>query len=188
MDIVQGLDIVIKLVVLVAGAVWAVCKWRRREEHFPRIALDVQARFIEADPGRPWVLEIVATIENKGLVPIKIKDFGFSLRVLRKADKWIWNTKARRGQLDFGDESLAEKFVTASMGYTFVSPSVRTEYTYVTALEPDVELIRINADFLYPTRGETHHAARVFAVPKRMAGGGAAPASGVAAVSGKSQG
>ena len=184
MEMLRNVVAVVNALVVFIGAILAVWKWVKRREHFPRIALDVQARFIEVSARDTLVLEVVATIENKGLVPIKIEDFEFSLRVLRSSDKWVLADEGRRRQLDFGDRLLRAKFVTEKMEYTFVFPGIRTEYTYVTVLDPDVELIRINADFRYPRSVETHHAARVFAVPKRATASLPVTTNGTVAASG----
>ena len=90
----------VSIIAAVAGGWWAVQKWRKRDEHFPRIYLEVTANFLDRWNGE-IVVELVSTLENKGVVPLKISDFTFKLLGLKQSDNLVRGTSAIRGQLNF---------------------------------------------------------------------------------------
>jgi hypothetical protein len=57
----------------IIGAWWAFEKWRKRDEHFPRMYFEVTANFLGRQEGQQ-IVELVATLENKGVVPFTITD------------------------------------------------------------------------------------------------------------------
>ena len=163
MDWSQTFEAIGKLVsgaAAVGGGWWAFVKWRKRDELFPRVEFEVTARFIGIQDGK-MVTEIVATLENKGVVPLKIKHFSFKLRGLAAGDSLTKGGEKIRGQLDFQrllDEGL---LVPEKWEYTFVYPGVKTEYNFVTAIPETTTFVRVQADFEYLRNGESHHAARI---------------------------
>jgi hypothetical protein len=69
----------------VAGAWWAIEKWRKRYEHFPRVYFEVAVNFIGIKDEQILV-ELVATLENRGVVPLKIRNFTFKLLGIKESD------------------------------------------------------------------------------------------------------
>lgn len=148
----------------VVGAWWALEKWHRRDEHFPRVYFEVSINFLGGNDEYVLV-ELIATLENKGVVPLKIRNFSFKLLGLRAADSWLRGGEEIRGQLRFPHILEKGAFVPADWAYTFVYPGVKTEYNYVAAIPSDVSYVRIQGDFEYLSSGASHHAAKVLKVP-----------------------
>lgn len=148
----------------VAGAWWAVEKWRARDEHFPRIYFEVSVNFL-GYKDEQMVVELIATLENKGVVPLRVRNFAFRLRGLKKTDPLTRGGKEIRGQLQFPHVLEDGAFFPPDWGYSFVYPGVKTEYNYVASIPEDVSYVRIQGDFEYFGTGETHHAAKVLKVP-----------------------
>ena len=48
---------------------WALYKWKQSDELFPRIYFEVGVKFLGLHEGH-HVTEVIATIENKGVVPL----------------------------------------------------------------------------------------------------------------------
>ena len=147
-----------------AGAWWAFEKWRKRDEHFPRVAFEVSVNFIGAKNDQ-IVCELVAVLENKGVVPLKIREFTFVLRGLADSDPIERGGEAIRNQLRFPRKLDEGQFVPRHWDYSFVYPGVKTEYNFVTAIPQDIAFVRIQGDFAYLAKGETHHAAKILKVP-----------------------
>jgi hypothetical protein len=151
-------------VLAVAGGWWAFEKWRKREEHFPRIAFEVSVNFIGLKDAK-IICELVATLENKGVVPLKIREFTFVLRGLAGSDPLARGNEAIRRQLNFPRKLDEGRFVPEDWEYSFVHPGVKTEYNFVTFIDNDIAFVRLQGDFEYLANGETHHAARIHKVP-----------------------
>lgn len=143
---------------------WAYEKWRKRDEHFPRIVFEVSANFIGVQQER-IIVEIVAVIENKGVVPLKYKTFGFKLRGLQASDRLLHGDGSVRGQLLFPHLIAEGSFIPEHWSYSFVYPGVKTEYNFVTDIPVDIAFVRVQADMNYMLRGESHHAAKILRVP-----------------------
>jgi len=154
----------VTVVAAIAGGWWAFEKWRKRDEHFPRMFFEVSANFLGKQNSQ-WVVEVVAVLENKGVVPLKIKSFGFVLRGLRASSPLERGDQSIRGQLLFPDVLAEGPFVPTSWAYSFVYPGVKTEYNFVTAIPVDVSFVRVQGDFEYIPSGRSHHAAKILKVP-----------------------
>lgn len=154
----------ISTVAAIGGGWWAIEKWRRREEHFPRIYFEVSANFLGLKDDH-IVTELIATLENKGVVPLKIKSFTFQLRGLKISDPIEQGGPECRGQLLFAHVLGEGRFISESWAYSFIYPGLQTEYNYVIAIPADVSHIRMAGNFEYLMNGETHHAAKVLSVP-----------------------
>ncbi|PDS40276.1 hypothetical protein CO665_02325 [Rhizobium anhuiense] len=156
---------IITAIVTIVGAIWAVQKWRYRDEHFPRIAFEVNVNFIGRSDQK-IACELVAILENKGFVPLKLKNFTFLLRGLSKTDDLCPGSAKIRNQLNFHRELCEGSFIPGDWPWTFIYPGVRTEYNFVTTIPADTRFVRMESEFLY-LRGKdnSHHAARVLSVP-----------------------
>jgi hypothetical protein len=151
-------------VLAVAGAWWAFEKWRKRDEHFPRVLFEVTVNFIGIKDEH-IICELVATLENKGVVPLKIREFTFILRGLAETDPIARGGENIRNQLIFPRKLDEGRFVPESWTYSFVYPGVKTEYNFVTSIPRNISFVRMQGDFTYLQAGETHHAAKILMVP-----------------------
>ncbi|WP_437522582.1 hypothetical protein WME79_31900 [Sorangium sp. So ce726] len=152
-----------------AGAWWAVVRWRKQDELFPRVNFEVSANFVGFH-GDSVITELVAVLENKGQVPLKIRPFSFKVRGLGKEATLQKGSANVRGQLLFPTLLEEGDFVPASWDHSFVYPGVRTEYNFVIAIPKTVAFIRMQGDFQYLGRQDaTHHAAKILAVPTNEA-------------------
>jgi hypothetical protein len=159
-----------------AGGWWAIEKWRKRDEHFPRVFFEVGVNFIGDRDGQ-IVAELVATLENKGVVPLKIRRFNFKLLGLKTPDALVRGGAEIRGQLRFPHVLEEGHFIPPDWDHTFVYPGVRTEYNFVTFFPADVDFVRMQGDFEYLRSGTSHHAAKVLKVPDPAGNVSAPPAN-----------
>jgi hypothetical protein len=151
-------------VAAVIGAWWAVEKWRKRDEHFPRVQFEVSVNFL-GSKDEHLLVELIATLENTGLVPLKIRNFSFKLLGLKVTDALARGGKEIRGQLRFPHLLEEGAFLQPDWDYSFVYPGVKTEYNHIAFIPQDVSYVRMQGDFEYLGTGATHHAAKVLKVP-----------------------
>lgn len=151
---------------LVAGAWWGVVKYLKRDEHFPRVGFEVSANFVGTHDGKV-LLEVLAHLENKGVVPLKIKDLNFKIRGLREDDPISEGDNTIRGQIRIPHIFWEGSWVPEHWNFTFIYPGVKTEYNYVAALPLDISFVRIEGSFSYDREGNSHHAAKLQKVPNK---------------------
>lgn len=163
------------VIATIAAGWWAILSWRKKNELFPRVYFEVSVNFIGWHQGE-IVAEVVATLENKGIVPLKIKHFGFKVRALMQCDAPVPGDETIRKQLLFPHIVAEGLFVPDSWDHSFVFPGVKTEYNYVTTIPAEAAYIRVQGDFEYLEHaGQSHHAAKVLQVPAIPAGSAAEP-------------
>jgi hypothetical protein len=148
-----------------AGAWWAFEKWRKQDELFPRVAFEVSVTFVGVKSDHV-ICELLSTLENKGVVPLKIREFTFVLRGLADTDEIKRGGQEIRHQIEFPRVLEEGFFVPKNWEYSFVYPGVKTEYNFVTAIPRNILFVRMQADFAYLIAGETHHAAKILKVPR----------------------
>jgi hypothetical protein len=148
---------------VLGGGWWFAIKYRRRDEHFPRIGFEVSANFLGIQNGQV-ITELVARLENTGVVPLKVRTFTFKLRALFEDDEIKKGNEQIRRQIIFPHVLEEGSFVPASWEYTFVHPGVRTEYNFVCAIPAKTSFVRVESSFLYVPSGDSHHAAKVLRV------------------------
>jgi hypothetical protein len=138
-----------------AGGWWAWEKWRKKDELFPRVYFEVSVNFIGAKDEH-IICELLATLENKGVVPLKIRDFTFVLRGLTETDPLARGGPNIRNQLDFPVKLDEGHFVPQDWDYSFIYPGVKTEYNFVTAIPQRTSFVRMQGDFAYLMDGKTY--------------------------------
>ncbi|MDO6583389.1 hypothetical protein Q4491_18775 [Photobacterium sp. 2_MG-2023] len=168
MDISQFFEYVGKAVSLSAalfGLYCVVLKWRKREEHFPRINFGIDAEVIDTVDGMV-ILNVVASLENKGVVPLKIKEFICELRGISHEDKIELGGGSIRHQLNFKNDLGSGAFFPLNWDFSFVYPSVTTQYTYITIIPADTKYLLVKGRFHYMSKNESHHAGKVINVSR----------------------
>jgi hypothetical protein len=163
------IDIVSKIVsfaVLLVGVWWGIVKFLRRDEHFPHIFFEVSANFVGIQDNQ-ILFEVLALLENKGVVPIKIKDLSFKVRRLFEHDQIEEGDASIRGQIRIPHLLIEGSWVPKHWNYTFIYPGVKTEYNYITAIPLNVSFIRVEGSFSYDREGSSHHAAKLLKVPNK---------------------
>lgn len=158
---------IISFGVLLFGIIWGIVKFLKRDEHFPRILFEVSANFVGVQDNQN-VFEVLASLENKGVVPIKIRDLNFKVRGLFQQDQLEKGDAAIRGQIKIPHLLIEGSWIPEHWDSTFVYPEVKTEYNYIAAIPSDVSFVRVEGSFSYDRKGTTHRAAKLFKVPNNL--------------------
>lgn len=151
------------LIAIIAG-IYALYKYFKRDELFPRIQFDVDIHFIGSQNDEV-VLEIIALIENKGVVPIKLDDLRFSLRSIKADEELSFGTDNINGQLLFETKVKDSSWIGQHWNYTFVYPGVKTRYTHATKVPKDTAFLLLRGIFLYKNDDDFHTSAKIFKIP-----------------------
>jgi hypothetical protein len=161
------IDVASKIIsfgVLLVGIGWGIAKFLRRDEHFPRVFFEVSANFVGMQDGQN-LLEVLASLENKGVVPVRIRDLRFQVRGLFQEDPLEPGDASIRGQVRIPHILLEGSWIPEQWDLTFVYPNVKTEYNYIAAIPLNVSFIRVEGSFSYERKGTTHRAAKLLRVP-----------------------
>lgn len=156
----------ISLIAAIFGFYWAFERWRKREEHFPRINFDLEVEIIDHKNGQ-IIINVISTLENRGHVPLKIKEFVCELRGLTESDSLELGEVNIRKQLNFKRDLGGGPFIPLDWNYSFVYPTVKTNYTYVTIVPETTAYLFIKGRFNYLSSGESHHAGKIIKIPNK---------------------
>src|SRR5688572_10913635 len=120
------IDIASKIIsfgVLLVGIGWGLAKFLRRDEHFPHIFFEVSANFVGVQDNQN-LFEVLALLENKGVVPIKIKELKFKVRGLFQQDQIKKGDASIRGQIRIPRLLVEGSWIPEQWDSSFVYPAV----------------------------------------------------------------
>jgi hypothetical protein len=159
---------VVTTVAVIVGGWWAYKRFVRQRDAHPRCSFTLDVRFIGIQDGR-LILEVVATLQNQGLVRHRCSDFTFNIRYLLPDDKIESGDKKINHQTRFphstkDDEKLEHKKLVPFR--PFIDPGVVQNFTYVSSVPASATFILVYSEFDYVgTDSATHSAQKVFRVP-----------------------
>lgn len=154
----------------ISGSIWAFRKWWVRDEHFPRVAFDLKVNFID-EVDSQHIVEVIAILENKGVVPLRICNFTCDIRGIKEGEKLQMGGEAIRNQLNFNVPLRSGWFIPTGWKYSFVYPSVKTDYNFVTTVASDTRYALVKCTFEYYRHlkifgnNRSHHATVVLKIP-----------------------
>ena len=155
---------------LVVGGIWIYWLFFRQRQNQPAIDSGAEIRFIGKQSGW-WIVELVATVANKGKVRHKIESFAFDLNALGPDDPVeLWD--AWGGQVNFPHELTRGSLLPPRMGYFFIDPGCTSQYSHVTRVPEDARFVIFHAWFRYPGKDEHHSAEATAKVPTYLGAGG----------------
>ncbi len=149
-NVLMGLSIII-------GASWAVYRFILQKERYPNINFTTDIVIIGTQDGN-WIVELIATIENKGKAQHRMNQCGFDLNaifeneILERSDKW-------NGQLNFPNKISQGSFLPGHIGYFFVDPGTSAKYSHVTTIPMNASYAILHSNFGYTNRNGAIHTA-----------------------------
>ncbi len=164
--IIEYIKVGSSLIAILAG-IYAFYKYFKRDELFPRVQFDVDVNFIGFQNDE-IIIEIVAVLENRGVVPIKLNDLEFSLRSIKNGEELNFGDDKINGQLLFGTKIKSSSWIGKHWNYTFVYPGVKTRYTHVSKISRETKFLLLRGIFLYKNDDDFHTSAKCFKVPEAI--------------------
>lgn len=146
------------------GIYCAIDKWIKRKEHFPRVNFDITIQIIDFHDDK-IILNVIASVDNKGYVPLKIKNFKCELLGIMSDSSLELGDEKIRNQLNFPNKIGDGSFIPLDWNYSFVYPCVKTDYLYVTFIPKNTKYLLVKGSFYYLETNESHHAGKVMKIP-----------------------
>ncbi len=162
---VQIIQAVFTLSAAVIAGAWAIAKVLRRHEHRARIEFSVDISFVGIQ-GTDWLIEVVALVDNKGLVRHTIENFSFHLRTIQSSDELAEGGPKINNQVSIPFLLKEGSWIPKNWGDTFIDPGIRTRYSYVSTVPLGTSFVLLHGRFLY-SNGYPHTADKLAAVPSR---------------------
>jgi hypothetical protein len=149
------------LAVVIVGLV-AYRRYKARESSYAHIETSAEISFI-GQQDNFWVVELKATLNNKGKVQRRVHGFRFDLNAIH-ADDAIDISKKWGGQVNFANEIAKGSFVPPGYAYCVVGPSVMATYSHVTRVPQWATFVILRCWFDY-NPGFSHWFEKAVQVP-----------------------
>lgn len=162
---------------LIIGGIWIYFKFISTCENHPKIQFDLDVGIIGRQ-DKKILIELIAIINNKGLVRHWVNDFICDVLILQKDDPIETGAQKINYQVKFKkfnpvkDKNICnEKYldriiwVPENWYNAFIDPGVEQKFTYITAIPEDTTFISLYSRFI--TKNDfLNSAQRTFSVSK----------------------
>ncbi|EFK95998.1 hypothetical protein LDC_1982 [sediment metagenome] len=152
-------DFATGIAVLVGGG-WAFWKYGLQREAHPKIQFDIDLNVL-GKQGDSLLVEVAATITNKGLVRVNIRRFRLDLLYLSRDAKAFSDPIRFNGQVQF-QPIFKDRywFPEAKWQGTFIDPGVCQSYAYISSAPADARFLHVWSRFQYPDAESDFHTAQ----------------------------
>lgn len=162
--------------ILIAGA-WTLYRFGISREQYPKLQFDLHLNQLGISRDKQ-VVELVATITNKGIARQYIRDFRFNILTFDDATPFDMADGKIENRLKFNKlnksltpDAKAELKWIDSKYPVFVDGGISREFRYVTALDKDVRFVMIYSKFdheekrwFYKDQSEHYRLSKTFAI------------------------
>jgi hypothetical protein len=164
-DLAGGIQAIVTALALFLGGGWALRKYVFRKEDYPRIDFTVDVVFVGQQEGE-WLVELVGTLDNRGLVPHRIEELRFSVRTLTRGEKLTDGPAEIAGQVYFAKRLIKGSWLPAEGKRNMViHPGVVLRYRYIYRLSPETTFVLLHGVLEYGRNRPEHRADRLVKVP-----------------------
>ena len=157
-----GLESIATLVALAVGGYWTYNRFVQQREDFAFIQFTVDINVV-GEHGMWWIVELVATLENKGKIQHQFKDLSFELDALLHKDDLVRSDQFL-GQAYFPHSIASGPWVPRRV--YFIEPGLTNKYSYVARVPKDTEFLMLHGHFTYLNQAASHRAERTIVLPK----------------------
>lgn len=157
-EIVEIIESVATTIGLVVGAIWVYFRFIRTRENHPKIEFNVNIKLLGRQDNK-ILIEIIADIENKGLVRHWINNFTCDVLTLQSNDPVVHGDERINHQLLFekynpiksDKENIRERIVWIPKDWykSFIDAGIKQQYTYLTEVPETTTFISIYSQFYY---------------------------------------
>jgi len=153
------------IVSFIIGGIWVYLRFIRQQEKYPNIEFLAEIEFIGIQDDW-WIVEIIATIDNKGKAQHKMSEFKFDLNALYADDQV--NVSSKWGdQVNFPRVIAEGSFLPEKFGFFFIDPGTKAKYSYIARIPKQATFVILHCWFKYADeRNYSHTAEKTIAVPK----------------------
>jgi hypothetical protein len=140
----NGIESIIKAAAIVTGGFWVLWKFVLQGEYQRRISFQVDVQFIGKHTDF-WLVELIALVENKGLVSHTIRKFDFDLRQLTVKDVIQDGGEEINWQTCSPHKLKEGSWIPRGWKSTFVRPGVTNRYNYITTVPREATYVLLHA-------------------------------------------
>jgi len=161
----SGLSSIATILALLIGAIWTYQRFVRTREANPKIQFTVDISFVAKQNGY-WIAEVLAFLENKGLVRHDITTFTYDVRFFLENDQ-IRKCSDFNVYVPHEDsESGKGSWLPKDWGSTYIEPGLLTRYSSLIRIPESATAVLIHGKFQYG-KDDWHTADKLVQVPER---------------------
>lgn len=156
-------SLITALSIIVAG-LWAYRRFVIQQERYPNLIFTADINII-GKQNNETLIELIATIENKGKAQHKMENFKFDLKAIFNNEQFSLSKKWGN-QVDFSHEIAKGSFLPPETSFFFIDPGTTAKYSYVTKFPPEVTFAILHCTFDYDdSRNYNHTAEKTVKIP-----------------------
>lgn len=153
---------------ILGAAIWTVFRFGIFRERYAKIEFNLDCRYIGTTDDN-ILLELIAVIENKGLVRQNIKEWTFDLLLFMEKDEVDESEHKINYQIKFANKKINKRpWVPSSWYSTFIDAGTKQVYPYITSVPKGTSFITIYSRFIYPNTKDFHSSQRTFSLKTLM--------------------
>lgn len=168
---------IVTIVALLLAGIWTLYRFGIAREQYPKLQFDLHLNQLGASRDKQ-VVELVATITNKGIARQYIRDFRFNILTFDDLTPFDMSDGKIENRLKFNKlnksptpDAKGELKWIDSKYPVFVDGGISREFRYVTALDKEVRFVMIYSKFdheekrwFYKDRAEHYRLSKTFAI------------------------
>jgi hypothetical protein len=163
-DIAGGIKDCLAAAGVLVGGAWALWRFVLRRELHPKIQFDLDLHVVSREHDH-LVVEVVAVVENKGIVRHWLRDFRFDLLYLPVGAPIVEGDERINRQALFEPIFKKRYWIPPDWISTFIDAGVVQRYTYLARVPKTSSMLLVFAMFRYPdSNSEFHTAQKAFSV------------------------
>ena len=149
----------------IVGGIWVYSRYIHQQERYPNIEFSADVQFIGKQDDY-WIVELIATVENKGKAQHRMEEFLFDLNAIEKNGE-VQTSEKWGNQVDFPVSVAQGSFLPKQYKFFFIDPGVKAKYSYLSRVPTSASFVVLHSWFKYgDNRKFSHTAERTVVVPQ----------------------
>ncbi len=151
-------------IAILGAATWTIFRFGIFRERYAKIEFNLDCRYI-GSTGDSHLIELIAVVENKGLVRQNIRHWTFDLLLFKNDAEIDESSEKINFQVSFPDKKINNRpWVPASWYGTFIDAGTKQVYPYLTSVPKDTDFVILYSRFIYPNTKDFHSSQKTFSL------------------------
>lgn len=164
---IQEISSLITIIALFTAGAWTLFRFGIAREHYPKLQFDLNLHQLGMSRDK-HVIELVATITNKGIARQYIRHFRFNILTFDDNMPFDMEDTKIEKRLKFHELEKGLRWVNSEHP-AFIDGGLNQDFTYVTALDKDVRFVMIYAKFDHESKYKWLNAPAHYRISKAFA-------------------
>jgi len=153
---------ILETIAILGAATWTIFRFGIFRERFAKIEFNLDCRYIGSTKDG-HIIELLAVIENKGLVRQLIKEWTFDLLLFKESEILDETEASINYQVKFPEKKISKRpWVPTSWYTTFIDSGTKQVYPYTTSIPHKTQFITLYSRFIYPNTSDFHSSQKTF--------------------------